>query len=77
MVQLQKLKSLVDVRNLKLTRETATESLPKVFVERIELAIIRSPLSNPLANQSEEEVVKVRDMLLHQIRQLGLTQIPR
>jgi hypothetical protein len=69
---LLKLKLLVDVRNLKITRKIlAQRRLPFELQDQIERDVIRSPLSARLQKDPPESLIKTEEKLLNHIRQLG------
>ncbi|RSL51986.1 hypothetical protein CEP53_008248 [Fusarium sp. AF-6] len=71
-ILLLKLKLLVDIRNLKMTRKIlAIRNLPHDLWRPIELSVIRSPLSLKLQKESHESLLKTEKKLLGQARQLG------
>ncbi|KAM6520315.1 hypothetical protein FSOLCH5_005107 [Fusarium solani] len=71
-ILLLKLKLLVDIRNLKMTRKIlASRHLPHDLWQAIELSVIRSPLSLKLQKESPESLLKTERKLLDQTRQLG------
>ncbi|KAH7155783.1 hypothetical protein B0J13DRAFT_469917 [Dactylonectria estremocensis] len=71
-ILLLKLKLLVDIRNLKVTRKIlALRRLPFDLGELIEPAVVRSPLSAKLRKQSPESLSRTETTLLNQIRLLG------
>ncbi|RSM04495.1 hypothetical protein CEP52_006842 [Fusarium oligoseptatum] len=71
-ILLLKLKLLVDIRNLKMTRKIlALRHLPHDLWRPIELSVIRSPLSLKLQKESPESLLKTEKKLLGQARQLG------
>ncbi|KAH6976723.1 hypothetical protein EDB80DRAFT_302808 [Ilyonectria destructans] len=73
-VLLLKLKLLVDIRNLKITRNIlALRRLPFDLGELIEQAVVRSPLSAKLQKESLESLPKTEMKLLSQVRLLGAT----
>ncbi|TPX12694.1 uncharacterized protein E0L32_000871 [Thyridium curvatum] len=71
-ILLLKLKILVDVRNLKVTRKVlASHRLPLELCEPVELSVVRSPLSTKLQRLSPESLSRTEENLLDQIRELG------
>ncbi|AEO71896.1 uncharacterized protein THITE_2124766 [Thermothielavioides terrestris NRRL 8126] len=75
-VLLLKLKLLVDIRSLKITRKIlARRRLPLELWKQIELEAIRSPLSAKLQKESPESLLKLEAKLLNHIRQLGTTLV--
>jgi hypothetical protein len=77
-VLLLKLKLLVDIRNLKITRKiTALRNVPFDIATLIESAVIRSPLSIQLQRQSFQSLSRIESKLLYQAHQLGGTRTPR
>ncbi|UPK97383.1 hypothetical protein LCI18_008318 [Fusarium solani-melongenae] len=71
-ILLLKLKLLVDIRNLKMTRKIlASRHLPHDLWKSIELSGIRSPLSLKFQKESPELLLKTEGKLLDQTRQLG------
>ncbi|KAF5007766.1 hypothetical protein FDECE_5938 [Fusarium decemcellulare] len=75
-ILLLKLKLLVDIRNLKITRKIlAFRRLPLDLWESIELSVVRSPLSTMFQKQSTQTLFKTEAKLLNQTRQLGATVV--
>jgi hypothetical protein len=71
-VLLLKLKLLVDIRNLKITRKiTALRNVPFDIAILIESAVIRSPLSIQLQRQSFQSLSHIESKLLYQAHKLG------
>ncbi|KAI0437106.1 hypothetical protein F4803DRAFT_566306 [Xylaria telfairii] len=68
---LLKLKLLVDVRNLKVTRKIVAQRLPFELQDQIERDVIRSPLSAKLQRETPETLLKSELKLLDHCRQLG------
>ncbi|KAI1739877.1 hypothetical protein F4680DRAFT_126617 [Xylaria scruposa] len=68
---LLKLKLLVDIRNLKITRKVLTGRLPFELRDQIERHVIRSPLSVKLQKQTPESLVRSESKLLNHARQVG------
>lgn len=67
-----KLKLVVDIRNLKITRKILTgRRLPSELWEPIELAVVRSPFSTKLQKEPTVSLLKIETRLVKQIRQLG------
>ncbi|GAD94376.1 hypothetical protein THITE_2124766 [Paecilomyces variotii No. 5] len=67
-----KLKLLVDIRNLKITRKILTRRhLPSELWEPIKLAVVRSPLSAKLQKGPTVSLLMTEMTLLKQIRLLG------
>ncbi|KAH7111193.1 hypothetical protein EDB81DRAFT_830658 [Dactylonectria macrodidyma] len=75
-ILLLKLKLLVDIRNLKMTRKIlASRRLLHDLWESIELSVVRSPLSAKLQRESPEALLKAEAKLLNQTRGLGATLV--
>ncbi|KAI3319061.1 hypothetical protein HD806DRAFT_509922 [Xylariaceae sp. AK1471] len=72
---LLKLKLLVDIRYLKITRKILAQRLPFELRDQIERNVIRSPLSAKLQKEPHESLIKVEGKLLNHIRQLGAALI--
>lgn len=71
-ILLLKLKLLVDIRNIKITRKIiASRRLPFDLSAPIEAAVVRSPLSAKLRTQPPDSLAKTETMLLNQTRKLG------
>ncbi|KAJ4324086.1 hypothetical protein N0V84_004052 [Fusarium piperis] len=71
-ILLLKLKLLVDIRNLQVTRKVLGPSnLPHHLWQSIELSGVRSPLSVKLQKESPKSLLKIEKKLLDQIRQIG------
>ncbi|KAM0426291.1 hypothetical protein ACHAPT_008331 [Fusarium lateritium] len=71
-VLLLKLKLLVDIRNLKMTRKVlVSRRLPYDTREAIELSVLRSPLSVKLRRESPDSLLTIATRLMDQTRQLG------
>ncbi|EEU38297.1 uncharacterized protein NECHADRAFT_77121 [Fusarium vanettenii 77-13-4] len=71
-ILLLKLKLLVDIRNLKMTRKIlALRRVPHDLWQSIELSVIRSPLSLKLQRDSPEALIQTEANLLFQTRQRG------
>lgn len=71
---LLKLKHLVDMCHLKIARQILTlRHIPFDIGELIEAALIRSPQSARLRNESPERVREAEKMLVNSIRQVGTT----
>ncbi|KAL7934431.1 hypothetical protein V8C35DRAFT_302552 [Trichoderma chlorosporum] len=71
-VLLVKLKLLVDILNLKITRKILSRSpLPSELWQHIELAVVRSPLSKKLQKEAPKSLLQTELMLLSHIRRLG------
>lgn len=69
-----KLKLLIDIRNLNITRKvTASRGLPVELRDLIELAVIRSPLSIKLQKATPKGLAKIEKKLMDQICRLGRT----
>ncbi|KAI8631115.1 hypothetical protein F5Y19DRAFT_425090 [Xylariaceae sp. FL1651] len=69
---LLKLKLLVDVRNLKITRKIlAQRRLPAELRDQIERDVLRSPLSTKLQREPQESLIKAEEKLVTHIRRLG------
>ncbi|KAI0908026.1 hypothetical protein F4823DRAFT_600892 [Ustulina deusta] len=69
---LLKLKLLVDVRNLKVTRKIiAQHHLPFELRDQIEREVVRSPLSAKLQKESPKALVKTELKLMNHIGQIG------
>ncbi|KAI1747911.1 hypothetical protein F4782DRAFT_394716 [Xylaria castorea] len=68
---LLKLKLLVDIRNLKITRKILTRRLPFELRDQIERHVIRSPLSAKLQRQTPESLLKSEVELMDHVLQLG------
>ena len=67
-----KLKLLVDIRNLKITRKIlARRRLPVKLWAPIELAVVRSPLSIELQKSSLKSIIEIETKLMTHARQLG------
>ncbi|KAL1860844.1 hypothetical protein Plec18170_001358 [Paecilomyces lecythidis] len=67
-----KLKLLVDIRNLKVTRKILNgRSFPSELWEPIELAVIRSPLSVKFQKESYGSLLRTETTLLDHVRHLG------
>ncbi|KAK5625827.1 hypothetical protein RRF57_001543 [Xylaria bambusicola] len=73
-VLILKLKMLIDVRNLKVTRSLLSKRkhLPTELRDQIERNVIRSPLSLELQKQPHESFTKSAKKLLNHVRELGL-----
>ncbi len=69
-----KLKMLVDVRNLKITRSLLSQkkNLPTEIRDQIERDVIRSPLSFELQKQPHESFIKSAKKLSDHIREIGV-----
>ncbi|KAI0506408.1 hypothetical protein F5B22DRAFT_624166 [Xylaria bambusicola] len=69
-----KLKILVDVRNLKVTRSVLSQkkNLPTELRDQIERNVIRSPLSIELQKQSHESFIQSAKKLSDHIREIGV-----
>ncbi|KAM5343752.1 hypothetical protein ACJ41O_012289 [Fusarium nematophilum] len=73
---LLKLKLLVDIRNLKITRKIlASRRLPFDLWGLIEPLVVRSPLSASLQRESPKSLCGIETKLLNQTRQLGATVV--
>ena len=70
-VLMLKLKLLVDIRNLKVTRKILRNRLPLELWELIELGVVRSPLSVQLQKEPAASLSKTEQTLVGQTRQLG------
>ncbi|KAI1162985.1 hypothetical protein F5B18DRAFT_621579 [Nemania serpens] len=71
-ILLLKLKVLVDIRNLKVTRKVlARGRLPFELWDQIEREVIRSPLSAKLQKEPPASLAKTEEKLMTHIRQLG------
>lgn len=71
-ILLLKLKLLVDIRHLKITRKIlALRHVPHDLWQSIELLVVRSPLSHKLQRQSFESLLRTETKLLNQARQLS------
>ncbi|KAI0468291.1 hypothetical protein F4859DRAFT_506151 [Xylaria cf. heliscus] len=68
---LLKLKLLVDVRNLKITRKVVARRLPCELLDQIERDVIRSPLSAKLQKETPGSLLKSELKLLNHVRQIG------
>ena len=68
---LLKLKILVDVLNIRLTRKALNGKLPVELWQEVELAVIRSPLSVELTKKKSLELVATEALLVRQLRYLG------
>ncbi|KAI0543448.1 hypothetical protein F4679DRAFT_110282 [Xylaria curta] len=68
---LLKLKLLVDIRNLKITRKILTGRLPFELRDQIERHVIRSSLSAKLQKQTPESLVESELKLLNHARRIG------
>ncbi|KAI8724278.1 MYND-type zinc finger protein samB [Fusarium sp. LHS14.1] len=72
-ILLLKLKLLVDIRNLKMTRKIlALRRVPHDLWQSIELSAIRNPLSLKLQRDSPEALIQTEEELLFQTHQLGV-----
>ena len=65
---LLKLKLLVDIINIKITRKVIAPRLPTELWKRVELDIIRSPLSKQWTGKSYREITAVQQKLERQIK---------
>ena len=73
-ILLLKLKLLVDIRNLKVTRKIlALRSVPLDLWEQFGSAVIRSPLSARFLRESSQSLSRTEKTILNQIRLLGAT----
>lgn len=71
-ILLLKLKLLVDIRSLKVTRKVlAARLLPLDLWESIEMPVVRSPLSTKLQKESSQSLSRTEEKLLNQTRLLG------
>ncbi|KAL7910473.1 hypothetical protein GGI35DRAFT_448917 [Trichoderma velutinum] len=71
-VLLLKLKLLVDIHNLKITRKILARSrLPVELHKTIELAVVRSPLSTKFQKEVSGSLLQIESTLLSHIRRLG------
>ncbi|KAJ9664506.1 hypothetical protein H2198_000157 [Neophaeococcomyces mojaviensis] len=70
-IMLLKLKLLVDILNIKLTRKVLSGRLPVELRRKVELAVIRSPLSVDLRKKSYLELVAVQGTLEGHVKQLA------
>ncbi|KAI8947341.1 hypothetical protein F4801DRAFT_515371 [Xylaria longipes] len=68
---LLKLKLLVDIRNLKITRKVLAQRLPFELQDQIERDVVRSPLSAKLQRETPESLSKAELKLINHARQLG------
>ncbi|RSL60742.1 hypothetical protein CEP54_006569 [Fusarium duplospermum] len=75
-ILLLKLKLLVDIRNLKVTRKVlALRCLPHDLWQPIELSVIRSPLSVKLQKESPQSLLEIEKKLLNQTCKIGATLV--
>ncbi|KAL6697197.1 hypothetical protein J3F84DRAFT_368278 [Trichoderma pleuroticola] len=66
------LKLLVDIHNLKITRKILSRtSLPIELRDKIELAVVRSPLSTKLQKEAPGSLLQTESTLMNHIRRLG------
>ncbi|EHK19975.1 uncharacterized protein TRIVIDRAFT_47985 [Trichoderma virens Gv29-8] len=71
-ILLLKMKLLVDIHNLKIARRILSRShLPFELRDKIELAVVRSPLSTKLQKEATESLSQTESTLLNHIRRLG------
>ncbi|KAI2628209.1 hypothetical protein GGS21DRAFT_528265 [Xylaria nigripes] len=66
-----KLKLLVDVRDLKITRMILPQRLPLELQEQIERDVLRSPLSVNFLRESPESLTKIQRKLVTQVCRIG------
>ncbi|KAF3057650.1 hypothetical protein CFAM422_012255 [Trichoderma lentiforme] len=67
------LKLLVDIHNLKITRKILSRTrLPTKLRDKIELAVVRSPLSTKLQKEAPGSLLQTESTLINHIRQLGV-----
>ncbi|KAF2967779.1 hypothetical protein GQX73_g5825 [Xylaria multiplex] len=67
-----KLKLLVDIRNLKITRKVLAQSrLPFELRAQIEQDVVRSPLSAKLRKEPHASLIRTEMKLLNHVRQIG------
>jgi hypothetical protein len=66
-----KTKVLMDIRNIKVTRQVISSRLPPELCIVAEEAAIRSPLSAPFRKQQPEQLFETETTLLNHMRKLG------
>ncbi|KAK4069517.1 uncharacterized protein Triagg1_6941 [Trichoderma aggressivum f. europaeum] len=75
-LMLLNLKLLVDIHNLQITRKILSRTrLPIELRDKIELAVIRSPLSTKLQKEAPESLLQTESTLIKHIRLLGATLV--
>ncbi|KAK5946507.1 hypothetical protein PMZ80_000650 [Knufia obscura] len=72
-VMLLKLKLLVDIQNIKLSRRVLVDKMPPELWRHVELAVIRSPLSERFRNQTSRRLVAIEETLRRHVMQLART----
>jgi len=68
---LLKLKLLVDIQNIKIARQVLDGKMPGELWRHVELAVIRSPLSNEFQKKSNQSLVAVEETLRRHVMQLA------